>query len=135
MSKDNREFLGVGLKFPIRINAQGGFSLSRFEQDVQEAIWIILSTARGERQMLPDFGCGIHDYVFAPNNAATQGNLTHAVRQALTQWEPRIDVLDVNVDVSTEPNMLVIRVDYRIRTNNSLYNLVYPFYLQEGIGA
>lgn len=135
MATTNREYLGVGWTFPIRINALGGFSLSRYEQDVQEAIWIILSTARGERQMVPDFGCGIHDYVFAPNNAATQGNLAHAVRQALTQWEPRIDVLDVNVDGTTEPNMLVIRLDYRIRTNNSLYNLVYPFYLQEGTGA
>ena len=135
MPANNREYLGVGWKFPIRINARGGFSLSRYEQDVQEAIWIILSTARGERQMLPDFGCGIHDYVFAPNNAATQGSITHAVRQALTEWEPRIDVLDVNIDDSTEPNMLLIRVDYRIRANNSLYNLVYPFYLQEGVGA
>jgi phage baseplate assembly protein W len=134
MSTD-RKYLGVGWTFPIRINSRGGFSLSRYEQDVQEALWIILSTARGERQMVPDFGCGIHDYVFAPNNATTQGNLTHAVRQALTQWEPRIDVLDVNVDGSTEPNMLVIRVDYRIRANNSVYNLVYPFYLQEGTGA
>jgi phage baseplate assembly protein W len=135
MATNNREYLGVGWKFPIRINAQGGFSLSDYEQDVQEAIWIILSTARGERQMLPDFGCGIHDYVFAPNNSATRGNIAHAVRQALTEWEPRIDVLDLNVDGSIEPNMLLIRVDYRIRANNSLYNLVYPFYLQEGIGA
>ena len=135
MPADNREYLGVGWTFPIRINSQGGFSLSRYEQDVLEALWIILSTARGERQMVPDFGCGIHDYVFAPNNSVTQGNITHAVRQALTQWEPRIDVLDVNVDGSIEPNMLLIRVDYRIRANNSLYNLVYPFYLQEGIGA
>lgn len=135
MATTNREYLGIGWTFPIRVNATGGFSLSRYEQDVQEAIWIILSTARGERQMVPDFGCGIHDYVFAPNNVATQGNLAHAVRQALTQWEPRIDVLDVNVDGTSEPNMLVIRVDYRIRANNSLYNLVYPFYLQEGTGA
>lgn len=135
MATNNRDYLGVGWAFPIRINARGGFSFSRYEQDVQEALWIILSTARGERQMVPDFGCGIHDYAFAPNNAATQGNITHAVRQALTQWEPRIDVLDVNIDDTTEPNMLVIRVDYRIRSNNSLYNLVYPFYLQEGTGA
>jgi uncharacterized protein len=135
MSKDNREYLGVGWTFPIRINSRGGFSLSRYEQDVQEALWIILSTARGERQMVPDFGCGIHDYVFAPNTAATQGNIAHAVRLALTQWEPRIDVLDVSVDGSTQPNMLLIRVDYRIRANNALYNLVYPFYLQEGVGA
>jgi phage baseplate assembly protein W len=135
MATTMRKYLGVGLTFPIRINAVGSFSLSQYEQDVQEAIWIILSTARGERQMVPDFGCGIHDYVFAPNNSMTQGNITHAVRQALTQWEPRIDVLDVNVDGTSEPNMLVIRVDYRIRANNTVYNLVYPFYLQEGTGA
>lgn len=135
MATTNREYLGVGWTFPIRINSRGGFSLSLYEQDVQEALWIILSTARGKRQMVPDFGCGIHDYVFAPNNSVTQGNITHAVRLALTQWEPRIDVLDVNVDGSTEPNMLVIRVDYRIRANNTVYNMVYPFYLQEGTGA
>lgn len=135
MPNNDRTYLGVGWKFPIRINPKGGFSLSRYEEDIQEAIWIILSTSRGERQMVPDFGCGIHDYVFAPNNAATQGSIAHAVRQALTEWEPRIDVLDVNVDGITDPTMLLIRIDYRIRTNNSLYNLVYPFYLQEGIGA
>ena len=76
MPTNNREYLGVGWKFPIRINVKGGFSLSRYEEDVQEAIWIILSTTRGERQMVPDFGCGIHDYVFAPNNPATRGNIT-----------------------------------------------------------
>jgi uncharacterized protein len=135
MPAKHREYLGVGWKFPLRINAQGGFSFSYYEEDVQEAIWIILSTAKGERQMLPEFGCGIHDYVFAPNNATTQGNIAHAVRQALTEWEPRIDLLDVSVDGSTAPNMLLIRVDYRIRANNSLYNLVYPFFIQEGTGA
>ncbi len=64
MAGTNRKFLGVGWTFPIRVNAQGRFALSSYEEDVQEAIWIILSTARGERQMLPDFGCGIQDYVF-----------------------------------------------------------------------
>jgi uncharacterized protein len=135
MPVQQRKYLGVGWKFPVRVNARGGFSLSSYEEDVQEAIWIILSTARGERQMLPNFGCGIHDYVFAPNNTITQGNITNAVRQALTQWEPRIDVLDVRVDDSTPPNMLVIHLDYRIRANNTLYNMVYPFFLQEGTGA
>jgi uncharacterized protein len=135
MATTNRKYLGVGWKFPVRVNARGGLSLSSYEADVQEAIWIILSTARGERQMLPNFGCGIHDYVFAPNNTITRGNIAHAVRQALTLWEPRIDVLDVTVDDSTPPNMLLIRVDYRIRTNNTLYNMVYPFFLQEGTGV
>ncbi len=135
MPDQQRKYLGVGWKFPVRVNVRGGLSLSSYEEDVQEAIWIILSTAKGERQMLPNFGCGIHDYVFEPNNTITRGSITHAVRQALTQWEPRIDVLDVSVDDSTPPNMLLIRVDYRIRANNTLYNMVYPFFLQEGTGA
>jgi len=135
MAAQQRKYLGVGWKFPVRVNARGGLSLSSNEEDVQEAIWIILSTARGERQMLPKFGCDIHDYVFAPNNTITRGNIAHAVRQALTRWEPRIDVLDVSIDDSTPPNMLLIRVDYRIRANNTLYNMVYPFFLQEGTGA
>ncbi|MFQ5812410.1 MAG: GPW/gp25 family protein [Anaerolineae bacterium] len=120
----------------MRINPKGGFSYSRYEEDIEEAIWIILGTARGERQMFPRFGCGIHGYVFAPNNPTTRGNIAHQVRQALTEWEPRIDVLDVRVDSSPdEQNKLLIRVDYRIRSNNAFHNLVYPFYIREGAGA
>ncbi len=127
-----REFLGTGWNFPIRINPRGGLSYVSGEQDVQEAIWIVLSTARGERQMLPDFGCGIHDYVFAPNTPATRNNIAQQVRQALTRWEPRIDVQNVRVESSPDAeNQLLIRVDYRIRSSNTSYNLVYPFYIQE----
>ncbi|MFQ5857421.1 MAG: GPW/gp25 family protein [Anaerolineae bacterium] len=132
----SRDFLGTGWKFPIRVNPRGGLSYSSAEQDIAEAIWIILSTARGERQMRPRFGCGIQDYVFAPNNPTTRGNIAHQVRQALTEWEPRIDVLDVRVEsASDEQNKLLIRVDYRIRSNNAFHNLVYPFYIREGVGA
>ena len=128
-----REFLGKGWRFPIRINPRGGFSFSSDEQDIQEAIWIILSTAPGERQMLPQFGCGIHNYVFAPNNPTIQGNIAHEVRQSLTRWEARIDVLDVRVESTREePNKLLIRVDYRVRSSNAFHNLVYPFYIKEG---
>lgn len=128
-----REFLGTGWRFPVRINARGGFSFSSEEQDIQEAIWIILGTAPGERQMLPSFGSGIHSYVFAPNNATTLGNIAHAVRQSLTKWEARIDVLDVRVESSSdEPNKLLIRIDYRVRSTNAFNNLVYPFYINEG---
>lgn len=131
-----RDFLGAGWKFPIRVNPRGGLSYSSAEQDVQEAIWIVLGTARGERQMRTNFGCGIHDYVFAPNNPTTRGDVAHQVRQALTEWEPRIDVLDVRVDSDRdEQNKLLIRVDYRIRSNNTFHNLVYPFYIREGAGA
>lgn len=131
-----RDFLGVGWKFPIRVNPRGGLSYVAGEQDIAEAIWIILATARGERQMRPRFGCGIHDYVFAPNNPATRGAIAYQVRQALVDWEPRIDVVDVDVESHPESeNLLLIRVDYRIRSNNAFYNLVYPFYIREGEGA
>lgn len=127
----DRAFQGTGWRFPIRINPRGRISWSSGEQDIQEAIWIILSTAVGERQMLPDFGCGIHNLVFAPNNPGTRGNVMHTVRQALTKWEPRIDVLNVRVG-APEENRLLIAIDYRVRSTNSFHNLVYPFYIREG---
>jgi phage baseplate assembly protein W len=129
-----RKFTGTGWRFPIRINPRGGMSWSSGEQDIQEAIWIILSTAVGERQMVPDFGCGIHSLVFAPNSFATHGSVMHTVRQALTKWEPRIDVIDVRVG-SPEENRLLIAIDYRVRSTNSFHNLVYPFYIREGRNA
>jgi uncharacterized protein len=132
MDIDSRRFLGVGWKFPIRINARGGLSYSRHEQDIEEAIWIILSTSKGERVMEPNFGCGIHDYVFAPNNPATRGSIAFEVEKSLSEYEPRIE--DVNVRVESFPgsdNRLLVYVDYRVRSNNSKRNLVYPFYLEE----
>jgi len=130
-----RKFLGTGWKFPLRITPSGGFSYSQGEQSVEEAIWIILDTAKGERQMLPRFGCGIHEMVFAPNNPATRGNIQHLVKDALTEWESRIDVLDVNVEPEDgQENTILSRVDYRIRSNNAFGNLVYPFFITEGTG-
>ena len=116
-----RDVLGSGWKFPIRINARGGFSWSTDEQLVQESVWIILGTALNERRMLPNFGCGIHQYLFAANNANNRGLIANQVRKSLVQWEPRIDVLDVRVE-SPEPHQLLIRVDYRIRATNTIEN-------------
>ena len=133
MSKD---FLGIGWKFPVRINSKGGLSFSRGDQDIEESIWIILGTSKGERIMMPGFGCGIHDLVFAPLNPTTIGDIEYHVRGALMKWEPRIDVLNVRVDQEKEePNKLLIRVDYRVRSNNAYYNIVYPFYFKEGGGS
>ena len=82
--------------------------------------------------MRPDFGCGLSDQVFAVNNAATAGAVATAVREALAVWEPRIDVLDVFAAADTErPNLLLVEIDYRIRSSNSRFNLVYPFYLEQ----
>jgi phage baseplate assembly protein W len=130
-----RSFTGTGWRFPIRVNPHGGLSYSSGEENIAESIWIILSTAQGERQMRPQYGCGMQEHVFAPNNAATFGNVSHFVRKALTQYEPRIDVVGVAVETPPgEANKVLIRVDYRIRSTNSYHNMVYPFFVHEGQG-
>jgi len=132
-STPRRPFLGLGWKFPLQTTPRGAIAIAGEEQKIEESIFIILSTAPGERLMLSDFGCGIHDLVFAPNDAGTVSRVVDLVRRSLTTWEPRIDVLDVNAEVSeAQRNLLLIRVDYRIRDNNSMKNLVYPFFITEG---
>lgn len=127
-----KEFLGTGWKFPVRVDSGGKISLSKHEDDIKEAIWIILSTAKGERVMRPGFGCGIHDLVFAPINASTLRLVETTVQEALTFFEPRIEVLNVSASGSeAQPGKLLINIDYRIRATNSEFNLVYPFYLKE----
>ena len=131
--RDTRDYLGVGWKFPLQVTPGGAMAKARYEHRVEESVYLILSTAKGERVMLPDFGCGIHELVFAPNTPNTVGLVAQQVRRALVDWEPRIDVLDIVVDSPEgEPNLLLIKVGYRIRANNALANLVYPFYLREG---
>ena len=128
-----REFLGVGWKFPIGVAPDGKIARSREEQKIEESVFLILNTAKRERPMLTDFGCGIHDLVFAPNNPTTIAEVLSAVREALVRYEPRIDL--VSVDASAAPgveDLLLIRLDYRIRANNARANLVYPFYISEG---
>lgn len=128
-----RDFLGVGWKFPLQVTPQGGIAQSSYEQRIEESIYLILGTAKGERVMLPAFGCGIHDLVFEPNNSLTRSLVVNRVREALVKYEPRIDVLEVETETMPEQeNLLLIRVSYRIRANNVLNNLVYPFYINEG---
>jgi uncharacterized protein len=133
MPSSSRDFLGIGFKFPLQVNARGAIATARNEERVAESIAFILGTAQGERVMRPDFGCGIHQLVFQPNNDRTQGRVAQLVRRALVDLEPRIDVLDVCAESApTEPNLLLIRVDYRVRSTNAFNNLVYPFFLREG---
>jgi uncharacterized protein len=127
-----RAFLGVGWRFPLQVTSTGGIALSQYEQRVEESIYLILSTAKGERVMLPDFGCGIHDLVFGINDPRTRSAIVQLVRKALTTYEARIDVLDISADSSDDqPNLLLIRINYRVRANNAIGNLVYPFYINE----
>ncbi|MCB0112584.1 MAG: GPW/gp25 family protein [Caldilineaceae bacterium] len=126
------EFLGRGWKYPVALE-RAEIAMSSAETDIQEAIWIILSTALGERLMHPDFGCGIHDLVFAPNDTGTAGLARVYVEQAISRWEPRVDLEEVQVQPDLlNPEQLLISVAYRVRATDSRFNLVYPFYLQRG---
>jgi phage baseplate assembly protein W len=127
------EFLGRGFKFPVRLNGRGSLSYAEAEESIAQSIWIILSTPLRSRVMEPEFGCNIHDYLFAPNNPNTVAAIVQGVQRALVRFEPRIDVLDVQAQASPDtPNALQVEVDYRVRANNAQHNIVYPFYLNEG---
>jgi Bacteriophage baseplate protein W len=124
------DILGNGVAFPLRVDARGGLALARHAEDVQEAIQVILGTAPGERPMRPEFGCGIHDYVFENVDPYTLGRIEQEILIALDRWEPRIDVVDVQFDLSrVDSGELVIDISYLLRPTNDLRNLVYPFYL------
>jgi uncharacterized protein len=131
-------FLGIGWNFPVGlapgpVAGKGQIELTPDgETSVRQSIWTILATSPGERVMRPDFGCGIHDLVFGVNNAATATSVTRAVRDALATWEPRIDVIDVSAAPDpAQANVLLIEISYQLRSTNSRFNLVYPFYLEQ----
>jgi phage baseplate assembly protein W len=110
----------------------GRLQFASYEEDVEQAIQIILLTEPGERPMLPQFGGGLRQFVFEPNSPSTRFEIARRVRDALIDWEPRIDVDRVEVTSDdVQPNLLLIHVDYVVRATNSFYNRVYPFYLLE----
>lgn len=128
------DFLGRGWAYPLTTSANGPRYTAGADK-IRQSIWLILSTAKGERPMLPDFGCGVHDLVFAANTAGFRGLVTAEVRDAITRWEPRVDVLEVRVESPDDArNRVIISIACRIRENNAALNLVYPFFLNEGLG-
>ncbi len=127
-----KAFLGTGWAFPTTAAPTGESALVSYEDDVRQAIHIILGTARGERVMRPDFGAGLQELVFEPINTTTMALAQHHVQQALITWEPRIDTITVTVAAEPTRGRLMIDVRYRVRATNTFYNLVYPFYLLEG---
>jgi phage baseplate assembly protein W len=128
-----KPFLGVGWAYPVRADG-GSVGLAEYEESVRQAIWIILGTAKGERLMRPDFGCGIYDLVFEVNSPSTAGRVAREVRDALLMFEPRIDVLDVQAQPAGDGEVLLISVDYQVRATDNAFNLVYPFYLERSAG-
>ena len=123
-------FLGVGWAFPPRLRPDGRIAEAAYEEDVREAITIVLGTSPGERVMRPDFGAGLNQFVFEPVNPTTLARIEARVRDSLITWEPRIDIDQVKV--TPDGSTLLIELSYRVRATNSQHNLVYPFYLQEG---
>jgi phage baseplate assembly protein W len=129
------DIIGQGWKFPIRVNAKGGLDWSNGPSRIQQAIWVVISTSLGERVMRPKFGSGAADFIFEPNSPAKRAALATQIQNALTTWEPRITVNQVNVTASTDqPGMVLASIGYTIRSTNELFNMVYPLYLQEGLG-
>ncbi|MFC6724195.1 GPW/gp25 family protein [Halobium palmae] len=128
-----REFLGTGWQFPVATDRTGAIERSTADADIRESIRLVLTTAKGERVMRPDFGCGIHEFAFATVNTTTLSLVEQSVTDALRRWEPRIEVESVEAS-PTELNRgyLSISIDYRVRSTNTQANLVFPFYLREG---
>jgi phage baseplate assembly protein W len=135
-----KEILGTGWNFPVRVDRRlpndpaspykgsGGIALSRHEEDIAQAIRIILATAKGERRMRPTFGCDIHTLVYAPANQATFSLMRFYVEDALRMWEPRIEVREILIAPDVHEGRVDIMVNYEIRATKDERSLIYPFY-------
>ena len=133
MADATKDFLGSGWKFPPRLDARGRIELAHQEQDVEEAVRIILLTNKGERPMRPEFGSELSRLQFAPNDGATAGLARRYVQEALARWEPRIEVTEVTAGPDrADPARLNIDIRYLLRATNSERNLVFPFYVIAG---
>ena len=125
-------FGGSGWSLPIGVSGDGTIRMTAGgEETVRNAIWTVLSTSPGERVMRPDYGCGIDDHVFGQLGPATTAGIVRDVTEALQEWEPRIDVLDVQARPDpADRDVLLVEISYLMRSTNSRLNLVYPFYLE-----
>jgi len=127
------EFLGKGFAFPLSVDeTTGQINMASNEDSIKQSIFIILNTRKGERVMRPDFGCGIHDYVFSSMSYFNINRMQESIRDALTLWEPRIRDVEVEVVTTEEAGRIDISISYVVRSTNNPFNLVYPFYMNEG---
>jgi phage baseplate assembly protein W len=134
LGDDRKDFLGRGWAMPVDLDPQTGLVAQvAYEDDIRQSILIILETSPGERVMRPNFGCGIHDLVFAAIDSTVLQQIRSVVSEALRRCEARIDVLGVTVDeAATSEGVLLVEIEYRVRKTNQVGNLVFPFYFQEG---
>jgi phage baseplate assembly protein W len=124
------DFIGATIAFPLGVDQTGAIALVSGHEAIDRSMTMVLSTAPGERVMRPEFGCAIWDLLFDPVNDNTLGLMAQSVRQALAQWEPRIDVTSVAAAPDPDdPSLVLIDIDYRVKATNDRRNLVYPFYV------
>jgi phage baseplate assembly protein W len=124
-----KEYIGQGLSFPLSVTPRGGLALVTGVEDIEQAILIILETMPGERVMRPNFGCRIWELVFAPNSAETRAMAAYYVRQALSFWEPRIDVNAIDVRSDNDTGVLEVHIKYTIKNTHDPRSIIYPFFL------
>jgi hypothetical protein len=131
---ERKDFLGRGWAMPVDIDPYSGVvATAEYEEDIRQSIRIIIETAKGERVMRPDFGCGIHDLVFEAVDTTTLRRIRSEVEEALRRYEARIEVLELVIDEdATAQGELLIQLEYRVRRTNQVGNLVFPFYYREG---
>lgn len=121
------------LSLNMGLDGDGHIAMNSYEDHVRQSILLIAQTAQGERMMRPDFGSGLSRMVFEPLGQATISLVQHTLTQALTRYEPRIDIVDLTViSDPSQPGLLQIRLDYQVRRTDAIYNLVFPFFLQHG---
>ena len=136
-SNRSKAFLGTGLAYPLQVNTRGEIALASGEQDIEQAIRIILGTRRGERVMRPEFGCRVHDLIFEPRDATTASLVRAYVQEALEFWEPRILIQRVESFIdNTNDGAILVEIDYQVKATHDTRSIVYPFYLvgEEGTG-
>ncbi|MDR1354295.1 MAG: GPW/gp25 family protein [Oscillospiraceae bacterium] len=133
--EDEKSFLGCGMKFPPAVDSRTGrFELSDADDKVKESISLILNTYKGERLMLPLFGSELHNYVFASTDSTTRNLMAHSIKKSITWHEKRITDLDVSVTVDAQKSeCLNININYVVTQSNLQGNMVFPFYIQEGM--
>ena len=130
-----REFLGKGWSFPVQVDEVTGTIRSvSSEEDIRQAVRLILQTNKGERVMNPEFGCNLRQYMFGQIDYTTCTQMEQEVRDALIRWEPRITDVEVQVELSDEnAAQLLVKVSYVVRSTNNYFNMVYPYYINEGL--
>lgn len=136
MQEQGKEFLGAGWKFPVQVDrSTGRIVMSYQEENIRDSIYTIVMTRPGERMMCPEFGCHIYDYLFQRADYPIRVRMENAVREALIRWEPRIRDIQVSAESGEKEEEVVIQVDYTVRSTNNPYNIVFPFYMNEGVGG